>query len=100
MHDYKNYNIEALKQDLNNTPWEICFKDRSLNRAYEPFKSIHISIINKHCPLKQVNILGRDNLWFTKEIKKKMLTSDFHLKRAKHTQSKQDCSKYKVIKIK
>ena len=76
--DYKNYNIETLKQDLRNIPWEICFKERSFNRAYESFKSLLISIINKHCPLKQVKIRGKDNLWFTKEIKRKCCYNIYH----------------------
>ena len=96
--EYKNYHIEALKQDLRNIPWEICFKERSFNRAYESFKSLLISIINQHCPLKQLKIRGKDNLWFTKEIKQKMLTRDFHLKRAKHTQCEQEWSRYKSLK--
>ena len=85
MLDYKNYNIEALKQGLNDIPWEICSKERSFNRAYESFKSLLTSIINKYCPLKQVKFRGRDNLWFTNEIVKKMLTSDFYLKRGKNS---------------
>ena len=51
MRDYSNYNKDAFKYQLRNTPWENCLKHPNINSAWNSFKNNLTTIVNTHAPL-------------------------------------------------
>ena len=61
MHTKKRCNINdesvnKVKSDLNKLNWDTIFSNSTPTNIYEKFNKVFLDILNKHCPVKQVNI--------------------------------------------
>ena len=93
--DYSNYDVNRFKADLRNTPWENCLHKNNINSAWDGFKTLLHNVIDIHAPLIEKKIRGKDNPWLTSSIKQKINTRDYHLRKARRTNSEIDWSAYK-----
>jgi hypothetical protein len=67
-------------------------RNNDFNTAWDGFKTIITNIINKHAPLVERTVRGKDCPWLTREIKQKMYERDYQLRKAKRTKNPEDCS--------
>ena len=88
--DYKKYDPVKFKSDLRNIPWENCFSESDYNSAWKVYKNYLTDTINKHAPLTKRMIKGRDTPWMSQQIKRIMNTRDYHLRKARRTNTKED----------
>lgn len=93
--NYKKYDKEEFKASLRNVAWENCLSQTTMNAAWDSFKDYVIRVIKAHAPKLERKVRGDDNPWMTKDVKSKMNTRDYHLRKAKRTNAEVDWSAYK-----
>ena len=58
--DYKNYDMESFKIDLQGTDWTFATQNNDVNLGFETFLWLFNTALDKHAPIKE----------FTKKKKK------------------------------
>ena len=96
--DYSKYNRNTFKDELRNVPWENCLKQPDVNSAWNMFKRYVTTAVDTHTPLVERKIRGKENPWMSREIKIKMNSRDYYLRRAKRSNSEVDWSTYKRMR--
>ena len=80
---FKNINTINFRNDIRDTLGsQSCIeflKSNDLNTAWNKFKSLIIAVIDKHAPLMERSVRGRDCPWLTSEIKHKIRERDYYL---------------------
>ncbi len=97
-HDYSQYNKSEFKKDLHDAPWDHMLSELNLNNAWCIFKKLFTSIVDKHAPIKQKTVRGKDCQWMNSEIRHKMRERDYYLKRARKSNVENDWSTYKRLR--
>ena len=69
--NYAKYNEANFKDDLKNAPWKDVFIEADINTAWNKFKQILKSVVNKHAPPVERKIKGRECPWLSYDIKVK-----------------------------
>lgn len=49
--------------DLHNLDWEKVTRESNINKAWDIFKRLLKSVIDKHAPLNKKRVRGRDSPW-------------------------------------
>ena len=80
--NYKNYNPKNFKTDVNNIPWGDII-NHDLNSVWNSFKDFLMQCANKHAPLMERSVSGRDCPLLTPDIKTQMKERDFYLCKAR-----------------
>ena len=71
----------------------------SFNEAWDGFKTILQSCIDKHAPLIEKAIRGRDTPWLTSDIMEKIRERDYnYLRKAKKSGSELDWFSYRRLR--
>ena len=96
--NYSKYNRDEFKSDLRKIPWEKCFQQTDFNTAWNLFKSYVINTVNKHAPVIEKNVRGKECPWMSRVIKQKMNTRDYLLRKAKRSKSEEDWLQYKRMR--
>ena len=82
----------SFKNELRSQNWDNVTRNNDFNTAWDGFKTISTNIINKHAPLVERTVRGKDCPWLTREIKQKMYERDYQLRKAKRTKNPEDCT--------
>lgn len=90
--------MEKLNNDLKNLNWQSVINISSFNCAWNAFKDLIQSCVDKHAPLIEKNNSGKDCPWLTSQIKAKMNERDFLLRKAKRTGNENDWSTYRRLR--
>lgn len=69
-----------------------------LNTAWNKFKSLITAVIDKHAPLMERSVWGRNCLWLMSEIKQKIRKRDYYLKKAGRTNTENAWSTYRRLR--
>ena len=83
--NHAKYNEANFKDDLKNAPWRQVIVEKDIDIAWNKFKQILKDTVDKHVPIMEKRIKGRECLWLSYDIKMKMKDRDYHLKRAQRT---------------
>lgn len=73
-------------------------RNNDLHNAWNGFKTIIVNIINKHAPLVERTMHGRDCPWLTTGIKQKMYQRDYQLRKTKRPKNSEDWSHYRRLR--
>ena len=96
--NYAKYNEANFKEDLKSTPWEQVYAERDINTAWNKFKQFLKSAVDKHVPIVERTIRGRECSWLSHDIKLKMKERDYHLKKARRSGKEADWSSYRRLR--
>ena len=96
--NYAKYDIESFKKDLRNQPWTQVTNEASASSGWSTFKRLLTNVIDKHAPLVQKKIRGRDCPWLANEIRHKMNERDFLLRKARKAGEENDWSMYRRLR--
>ena len=96
--NYKNYSKEIFKSDLKTVQWDSLLRINDLTNAWNKFKELLIACVNKHAPVIEKTISGRECPWLTSEIKGKIKERDYYLKKARKSKSEIDWSTYRRMR--
>lgn len=98
--------MEALKNDLIAQNWEIVYKEKDTDKAYDEFVRIFKNLYDKHCPIKQSRSKWKyiDSPWISKGLqnackKKNTLYREFIKHRTKVAENKYKKYKNKLTNI-
>ena len=97
--NYRNYDKSSYKDDVKNISWGYK-TSQGINTEWNSFKNQLIQCVNKHAPLVEKTVSGRDCPWLTSEIKSHIRERDFYLRRAKRTGTELDWSTYRRMRNK
>ncbi|CAB4011690.1 Hypothetical predicted protein [Paramuricea clavata] len=90
-----NCNVSQFKSDLREIPWETLINENDVQASWDLFKQTLTTIINRHAPLIEKKVKGRDCPWLTHEIKEKMNEQDHLLKKARKSGKECDWCNYR-----
>ena len=96
--NFAKYNEANYKENLRNLDWENVTQEPDINNAWDTFKSLLKSVIDKHAPLTKKRVRGRDSPWFTNEIKTKTYERDYYLRKARKSGKQIDWSTYSLLR--
>ena len=96
--NYKQYSVSSLKNELRGQNWDSVTRNNDFNTTWNGFKTITANTTNKHAPLVEKTVRGRDCPWLTREIKQKMYQRDYQLRKAKRTKNPEDWSHYRKLR--
>ena len=88
-------NHTAHCDEIKNAPWDKVYAETNVNNAWQQMCTILLEIINKHAPLVQKKIRGRNCPWLTHNLRKAMNEGDYLLTKPRKTESALDWSIYK-----
>ena len=87
-------NNVVLQADVRNIPWDNV-TGLDFNSEWNSFKNQLMQCVNKHAPLVEKNVSGRDCPWLTSEIKSNITERDSYLRKAKRSGAELDWSTYR-----
>ena len=75
---FKYFNAENFLMDLSNQEWELLDNNFCVDRMWETWKIIFLSVLDKHAPIREKRVKNIPNLipWLTNAIKKQMRERD------------------------
>lgn len=98
--------MEALKKDLLEHNWEIIYREKDIDKAYDEFLRIFKLLYDKNCPIKSQSRKQKckDNQWITKGLqnackKKNTLYREFIKHKTKEAENKYKKYKNKLTNI-
>ena len=99
---FKNIDTIKFRNDIRDTlgnPLCIEFlKSNDLNTAWSKFKSLITAVVDKHAPLMERSVRGRDCPWLTSEIKQKIGERDYYLRKARRSSTENDWSTFRRLR--
>ena len=94
--NYKNVNIEKLKNDINMVPWQICDIFDDVDDTLFAWQNLYEDVINNHFKKRKVKIRTKSHPWINGQIRKK-LNNRFKLLKAARKTAK-DSHEWKMYK--
>ena len=97
--DFKNANIENLKNSMEKVPWWICNVFEDVNDSLYIFEKLYKDVVNEHIKLRTAKVRAKGLPWVTRDIKKAM--NKRYKALMKWQQSKEDLllkQKYKELR--
>eukprot|EP00795_Rhopilema_esculentum_P009289 gene9289-16986_t len=98
--DYKMYNPENMKSDLQNVDWAPFYNQINVNEAWSMMKSILQNVFNHHAPRIFKKVRGKPAPWLNSEVKRLMNERDKLLRKSRRTKNQTDISAYKCMRNK
>ena len=97
--DLKNLNLEALLEDLRNSPWDSAFVFDEIDDIYDTLDLILNEALNSHIPSKQKRVKNiKQPAWINDVIVSAINKLDNELKKARKSNLQDDWLKYKGTK--
>ena len=81
--NYKQYNIASFKSEVSNLSFPDYSKFTNINEAWGNWKTKFLSAVDKHAPLINKRVRGRETPWITSKIKNSMRERDYFLTKSK-----------------
>ena len=78
--NYKNYDPELFRADLNRIPWDIIELESDPNNAWNSFKDLFMTAADCNAPVVNRRVRGRSLPWITPTIKDLMKKRDYQHK--------------------
>ena len=88
--DFKNINVENLSADIDTVSWEKVLLSNDVDEKVNSFNDILTDLMDKHTPIKSLNIKHKVTPWITKDTLK--LNSRRNKARKKHLRCKTDAN--------
>ena len=99
--NYAKYNACSFNKDLEGIPWEPVSnvtENGDINEAWTNFKTKFTEVTNKHAPLIEKKVRGRETPWLSNEIKQLMRERDYAHRKARKTNKELDWSAYRRLR--
>jgi hypothetical protein len=75
--NFKYFNAENFLMDLSNQEWELLDNNFCVDRMWEIWKIIFLSVLDKHAPIREKRVKNIPNIpWLTNAIKKQIRERD------------------------
>ena len=94
--NYKNINIDQLKQDINSAPWSICDIFNDVDDVVSVWEELYRTIVNSHIKERKVKMRAHSHPWINSAIRKQLNNRYKLLKVAQKTAK--DSHEWKIYK--
>lgn len=84
--DFKNINIEQLRIDVEEAPWEQVVLSSDIDTKVGKFNELIAKLMDKHVPVKNIIVKHRPTPWMNREIRR--LISKRNKARKRHSKNK------------
>ena len=89
--NFKHFNAENFINDLQDQRWDLCDGDFSVDKKWGTWKSIFLTVLDKHAPIRIKNVGNNSSVpWLTSAIKLQIRERD----RLKHFAIKKNSAYY------
>ena len=92
---FARYDRSAYRNDVKNSLWDNVYEQSDVNHAWYQMYNILLKAINRHAPLIQKKVRGRECSWLTNSLRKAMRERDSLLKDARRSKFASDWAAYK-----
>ena len=92
---FARYDRSAYRNDVKNSLWDNVYEQSDVNHAWYQMYNILLKAINRHAPLIQKKVRGRECSWLTNSLRKAMRERDSLLKDARRSKCASDWAAYK-----
>ena len=83
--NFSKYSHEAFQRGLAFVSWDDILKEINVNAAWSAFKELFQKVLNKHAPIVERTVRGRDLPWLNNAIKQEIYERDYYFRKAKQT---------------
>ena len=80
--NYKNYDPELFRADLNRIPWDIIELEANPDNVWNSFKDLFMTTVDCNAPVVNRRVCGRSLPWVTPSIEDLMKKRDYYHKKA------------------
>jgi hypothetical protein len=87
---YKSYDPICFKRETAQLPLHEIYSTHDVNSKLDLFNGLFLNILNRHAPMKYINIKGRPHKFIGKEIKQLMKVRDRRLKSFRKSKNSED----------
>lgn len=70
LRDFKNANVQSLKNSMEKVPWWVCNVLEDVNDSLYMFEELYKDVINEHIKLRTVKVRAKGLPWVTREHQK------------------------------
>ena len=92
--NYKNYDPELFRADLNRIPWDIIELESNPDNVWNSFKDLFMTTVDCNAPVVNRRVCGRSLPWVTPSKEDLMKKCDYHCKKAIKTNKEHHYSSY------
>ena len=94
--NYKDLDVESLKRDIEQAPWDICKLFDDVNDSTWCWEQLYKNILNSYVSTRKVKVRSKSLPWMNTEIRKEMNKRYKLLKKAqKHPKSSELWTEYR-----
>ena len=92
--NYKNYDPDLFRADLNRIPWDIIELESNPDNVWNSFKDLFMTTVDCNAPVVNRRVHGRSLPWVTPSKEDLMKKCDYHCKKAIKTNKELHYSSY------
>ena len=97
---FKKCNFDDLLYELHNVPWHLVDIYTSIDEMWDCWKSMFLSVIDKHAPLQSVRMRTNSLPWVDKEIRQLQRARNFYRRKFRKSKNLDDWVCFKNLKKK
>lgn len=93
--DYRNIDVEAVKRDFEQAPWNVCTALESLEDSTWAWEQLFKGVVNNHVKVRKAKVKSNSLPWMNSAVRKEMNIRYKLLKRAQKGPSPENWQRYK-----
>ena len=98
--NYAKYDPTIVCSDLKKVPWDTVLSSTNVDEAWSWWKYKFMAECDKHAPLNDKTVRGRNCPWLTLEIKQLMIARDASLKKFRRSKLDTELAAYRLLRNK
>ena len=98
VHCFKTSDVESFCDDLHRVPWDTIDVFTSVDDKWDCWRSLFLSVVNAHFPLKSVRLRRNSLKWITPRITQLMRACNYFHAKFRRTRLLCNWNKYKSLK--
>ena len=95
---FKKCNIDDLLSDLTDAPWHVMETFTSVDDKYDYWKTLFLSIIDKHAPLVKVRMKKDSCEWIDEDIRRLMRARNYYRRKYQKMRNPEDWKMFKGLR--
>ena len=95
---FKRCDVEALLADLRDTPWQVIDAADDIDEKWSTWKTLFLSVIDRHAPLVKVRIKNNRSDWLTANIHSLMRSRNYYYRQYLKSRSQATWDRYKTLR--
>ncbi len=95
---FKNCDTENLISNLQEAPWHVMGILDNIDEMWDYWKSLYLSVINNHAPLRKVRVRQKSIPWMTEEVRRLARARNYFRKKFRRTKDPKDWEYFRRLR--